>query len=136
MATPEVAITQLPDTLQKKNPKNMTTKQLEVEVPYNRVKEKELLENVGSLWKELEIMKAQIEELNQETMAFDPKKNSNERTVDLKKEMVELEQCSRRECVELIGFPEDIHWEELGNYVVQVLEISGFIGQAIGKQLQ
>ena len=136
MAMPEVEITQLPDTLQKKNPKNMTTKQLEVEVPYNRVKEKELLENVGSLWKELEIMKAQIEELNQETMAFDPKKNNNKRTVDLKKEMVELEQCSRRECVELIGFPEDIHWEELGNYVVQVLEISGFIGQAIGKQLQ
>ena len=97
-------------------------------MPYNRVKEKELLENVGSLWKELEIMKAQIEELNQETMAFDPKKNNNKRTVDLKKEMVELEQCSRRECVELIGFPEDIHWEELGNYVVQVLEISGFIG--------
>ena len=134
MATPEVAITQLPDTLQKKNPKNMTTKQLEVEVPYNRAKEKELLENVGSLWKELEIMKAQIEELNQEMMAFDPKKNNNKRTVDLKKEMAELEECSRRECVELIGFPEDIHWEELGNYVVQVFEIPGFIGQAIGKQ--
>ena len=62
---PEVTITELPDTLQKKKPKNITKKQLEVEVTHYRAKEKELLESVGSLQKELENMKAQIEELKQ-----------------------------------------------------------------------
>ena len=83
MATPEVAITELPDTPQKKKPKNMTNKELEVEVTFYRVKEKELLENLGSLRKELEVMKAQIEELKRQRMAFDPKKYINKRTVDL-----------------------------------------------------
>ena len=63
MATLEVAITELPDTTQKKKPKNMTKKELEVEVTYYRAKEKELLESVGSLWKELEVIKVYIEEL-------------------------------------------------------------------------
>ena len=65
MATLEVAITELPDTTQKKNPKNMTKKELEVEVTYYRANEKELLESVGSLWKELEVIKAYIEELKE-----------------------------------------------------------------------
>ena len=125
MTTPEVAITELPDTPQKKKPKNITKKELEVEVTYYRAKEKELLESVGSLRKELEAMKAQIEELKRERVAFDPKKNVNRRTVDLEKKMAELEQYSRRECVELIGLPEDTHGEELENSVVQVLEIAG-----------
>ena len=34
MTTPEVAITELPDTPQKKKPKNMANKELEVEVTY------------------------------------------------------------------------------------------------------
>ena len=34
MTTPEVAITELPDTPQKKKPKNMAKKELEVEVTY------------------------------------------------------------------------------------------------------
>ena len=72
---PEVAMTELPDTLQKKKPKNITKKQLEVEVTHYRAKEKELLESVGSLQKELEHMKAQIEELKQERTGFDPKKD-------------------------------------------------------------
>ena len=59
MTTPEVAIAELPDTPQKKNPKNMTKKKLEVEVTYYRAKEKKLLKSVGSLQKELEVMKAQ-----------------------------------------------------------------------------
>ena len=61
----------------------MTNKELEVEVTFYRVKEKELLENLGSLRKELEVMKAQIEELKRQRMAFDPKKYINKRTVDL-----------------------------------------------------
>ena len=73
MTAPEVAITELTDTPQKKKPKNMTKKELEVEVTYYRAKEKELLESVGSLRKELEAMKAQIEELKRERVAFDPK---------------------------------------------------------------
>ena len=85
MATPEVAITELSDIPQKKKPKNMAKKELEVELRYYRVKEKELLESVGSLRKELEVMKAQIEELKRESMAFDPKKGINKRTVDLEK---------------------------------------------------
>ena len=121
---PEVAITELPDTPQKKKPKSMTKKELEVEVTYYRVKEKELLESVGSLRKELEAMKAQIEELKRERVAFNPKKNINRRTVDLEKKMAELEQYSRRECVELIGLPEDTHGEELENSVVQAFEIA------------
>ena len=44
-----------------------------VEVTYYRAKEKEFLESVGSLRKELEIMKAQIEELKRERRAFDMK---------------------------------------------------------------
>ena len=68
-------------------------------------------------------MKAQIEELKWERMAFDPKKNINKRTADLKKKVAELEQYSRRECVELIGLPEDTHGEELENSVVQAFEI-------------
>ena len=43
----------------------MTKKELEVEVTYYRAKEKELLESVGSLWKELEVIKAYIEELKE-----------------------------------------------------------------------
>ena len=58
---------------------------------YCRAKEKELLENVDSLRKELEVMKTQIEELKRERMAFDPKKDINKRTVDLEKKMAELD---------------------------------------------
>ena len=72
----------------------MTKKELGVQVTYYRVKEKELLESVGSLRKELEVIKDQTEELKRERMAFDPKKDINKRTVDLK--MTELEQYSRR----------------------------------------
>ena len=125
MTTPEVAIMELPGTPQKKKTKNMTKKELEVEVTYYRAKEKELLESVGSLQKELEVMKAQIEELKQERVAFDPKKNINRKTVDLVKKMAELEQYSCRECVELIRLPEDTHGEELENSVVQAFKIAG-----------
>ena len=41
----------------------MTKKEIEMELTYYRVKEKELLESVDSLRKDLEVMKAQIEEL-------------------------------------------------------------------------
>ena len=46
------------------------------------------------------------------------------RTVDLEKKMAKLEQRSCRECVELIGLPEDTHGEELENSVVQAFEIT------------
>ena len=72
----------------------MTKKELGVQVTYYRVQEKELLESVSSLRKELEVIKDQTEELKRERMAFDPKKDINKRTVDLK--MTELEQYSRR----------------------------------------
>ena len=49
MTAPEVATTELHDTPQKKKPKNMTKKELEVEVTYYRVNEKELPESVSSL---------------------------------------------------------------------------------------
>ena len=52
---------------------------------YYGAKEKELLESAGSLRKELDIMKAQIEELNRKRIAFDPKKDINKRTVEEKK---------------------------------------------------
>ena len=92
---------------------------------YCRAKEKELLESVGSLRSDLEVMQAQMEELKRERMAFDPKKDDNKRTVDLEKKVTELEQYSRRECVELIGLPEDTHGDGLENSVVQALEIAG-----------
>ena len=44
----------------------MIKKELEVEVTYYRAKEKELLESVSSLRRELEVMKTQIEELKRE----------------------------------------------------------------------
>ena len=117
MTAPEVATTELHDTPQKKKPKNMTKKELQVEVTYYRVNEKVLPASVGSLWKELEVMKAQIEELKRERMAFGPKKNINR--VDLEKKMVELEQYSRRECVAIANrVPEDTHREELENSIV------------------
>ena len=75
MTTPKVAVTELPDTPQKEKPQNMTKKELEVEVAYYRAKEKELLESVSSLRKELEVMKAQTEELTREGITFDPKKD-------------------------------------------------------------
>ena len=56
-------------------------------------------------------------------MAFDRKRDINKRTADLK--IAELEQYSRRECVELIGLPEDTHGEELENSVVQEFKIAG-----------
>ena len=65
----------------------MIKKELEVEVTYYRAKEKELLESVGSLLKELQVMKAQIEELKRERIAFDPRKNINKRTLDLEKKI-------------------------------------------------
>ena len=46
------------------------------------------------------------------------------RTVDLEKKMAELEQYSRRKCVELIGLAEDSHGREPENSVVQVFEIA------------
>ena len=46
------------------------------------------------------------------------------RTVDLEKKMAKLEQRSCRECVELIGLPEDTHGEELENSAVQAFEIT------------
>ena len=58
--------------------------------------EKGILGSVDSLWKELQVMKAQIKKLKRERMAFDPKKNNNKRNVDLKKNMAELEQYYRR----------------------------------------
>ena len=42
--------------------------------------------------------RTQKEELKQERMTFDPKKNINERTVELEKKMAEMEQYSRRMC--------------------------------------
>ena len=74
MTTPKVAKTELPDTAQNKRSKNLTKKMLEAEVTYYRVKEKELLESVGSLRKKLEVMKAHIEKLKRERMTFHPKK--------------------------------------------------------------
>ena len=106
MTTPEVAITELHDTHhRRKKIENMTKKELEVEVTFFRAKEKDLLESMGSLRKELEVIKAQIEELKRESVAFDPNKNINKRTVDQEKKMTELERYSRRKCVELIGLP-------------------------------
>ena len=51
---------------------------------------------MDSLWKELQVMKAQIKKLKRERMAFDPKKNNNKRNVDLKKNMAEMELYYRR----------------------------------------
>ena len=91
MTTPEVAITELPDTPQKEKPQNMTNKELQVEVRYYRAKERELLECVGSLRKELEVMKVHTGELKRESMTFYPEKNINKRTADMEKKMAELE---------------------------------------------
>ena len=118
----EVAKTELPDIPQ--NPKNMSKKELEVEVKYYRAKEKELLESVGSLQQESEVMKTQIEELKRENIKFDSKKNIDKRTVDLEKKMT-LEQYSHRESVELIELPEDTHGEELENSEGQAFEVAG-----------
>ena len=123
ITTPEIATMELPDTPQNKKPKNMTKKEQEVEVTYYRVKEKELLESEDRPRKELEVMKAQIEKLKVKMMRLDPKESINKRTVELEKK--KLEQYSCKECVELIGLPEDTHREEFENYVVQAFEIAG-----------
>ena len=47
MATPEAAITELSDIPQKKKPKNMTKKELEVELTYYRMKEKGIIGKCG-----------------------------------------------------------------------------------------
>ena len=75
--------------------------------------------------KELEVIKVLKEELKQERMTFDPKKNINKRIVNLEKKKAALEQHSCREYGKLIGLPEDTHREELENFVVQVFKTAG-----------
>lgn len=92
--------------------------------------------NEGLLMQELQELKTEISTIketlnemknthNNTQEHFSPNKDIEQRTINLEKRMAEQEQYSRRECIELVGLPEDTNGEELEDLVVQTFETAG-----------
>ena len=95
----------------KKTKRNWQSEQKELieEVNFHRQNEVALKDCIKQLQKEL----CKIAELNNMRRERNSRDRFVERTVEIEKRLGEQEQYSRRECVKLVGLPEDIHGEDL-----------------------
>ena len=102
----------------------MTKKEIEMELTYYRVKKKELLESVDSLRKDLEVMKAQIEELKGEGgRHLIPRKILTKNCRPVKDNGLVGTVFFQRIC-RTNRLSEDTHGGELENSVMQALKIA------------
>ena len=56
---------------------------------------------------------------------YDPQINIQRRIIDLERRIARQEQYSRRECIEIVGLPENIKREELENAVIDTVHVAG-----------
>ena len=118
------------DATPRKKISKMNKDELTVEVKEHRTNE----QKYHSAINELEEMKKEFNELKESfkelkgkknDTAFSPKTNLEERLIEIERRMSEQEQYSRRECIELVGLPNNISGEELENAVIDTFQIAG-----------
>ena len=120
--TPTASVT---PQVSRKSAKNMNKKELEVEV--NRLRGKEGLyeSSLNELRDELKSLKSTMHELKKEREQYKSSRGLHKRVIDLEKLTAEHEQYSRRECVELVGLPENTNSKDLEDLVVEAFEVAG-----------
>ena len=85
--------------------------------------------NEGLLIQELQELKNEINEikesLNQMKKSYKPHEGMENRTIAIEKRLAEQEQYSRRECIEIVGLPQDANGGELEDLVVETFDTAG-----------
>ena len=78
---------------------------------------------------ELQELKNEINEikesLNQMKKSYKPHEGMENRTIAIEKRLAEQEQYSRRECIEIVGLPQDANGGELEDLVVETFDTAG-----------
>ena len=81
----------------------------------------EMLRQIEELRDEIKTIKEMLKEMT----TFNPHRNINRRMIDIERRLAEQEQYTRRECVEIVGLPQDINGEDLENHVVKTFDAAG-----------
>ena len=105
---------------------NMKTQELKEELMHYRETKTNLLKEVERLMKEFDSLKKIIEEKNNvkqnQLNEFQPQLHYRKQIVEIEKRLSDPEQYTRRECVELVGLPTELHGDQLEDYVVEVFQ--------------
>ena len=100
----------------------MNKTELIEEVNFHRHNEVALKDCIEQLQKEIRGIRGELNDMKRERNSKD---RFMERTVEIKKRLAEQEQYSRRECVVLVGLPEDTHGEDLEVDVLDTFDVAG-----------
>ena len=73
---------------------------------------------------EIKSLKSTIDELKKEREQDRPFRGLHKRMIDLEKRTAEQEQYSRRECMDLVGLPENTNGEDLEDLLVEAFEVA------------
>ena len=108
---------------------NMSKNELAAELEEHRAHEAKYhsaISELQELKKEVSELKESLNELksSKETNC-NPQTNLEERLTEIERRMSEQEQYSRRECIELVGLPNNINGEELKNAVIKTFQVAG-----------
>ena len=107
----------------------MKTQELKEELMHYRETEANLLKEVERLTKEVDSLKKITEEWNNvkqnQLSEFQPQLHYRKQIVEIEKRLSDQEQYTRRECVELVGLPTELHGDQLEDHVVDVFRTAG-----------
>ena len=90
-------------------------------VKQHRTNEELLRLEIQELRKEI----LQIKETVKEIKEFNPQRGIEKRLISIERRIAEQEQYSRRECIEIVGLPQNINGEDLENRVVETFDTAG-----------
>ena len=119
--TPTNTPTPIDTQVKQQNLNNMKKDELIQLVKQHRTNEEMLRQEIEELRNEIKTIKDMLKEMKE----FNPHKHIDRRTVEIERRLAEQEQYTRRECIEIVGLPEDINGEDLENHVVKTFDAAG-----------
>ena len=109
------------------NINKMSTSQLKTALRNQYRKEETFQVTIDELKKEIHELKERLETISEPRREgnYDPTKNLDKRIVNIERRMNDQEQYSRRECIELVGLPDETNGEDLEDMVVKSFKTAG-----------
>ena len=109
-----------------KSANKMSKAELLAEVKYHRKNTVEQDKIIEELRREIQEINEKLERLTSAPMeSYNPHNKMKPRIIELERRLAEQEQYSRRECMEIVGLPDDTTDDELKDLVVDTFATAG-----------
>ena len=95
------------------------------EIRYHRQKEEEYENLIKELKHNVKEIKDELNEIKSERGSTSARDDFETRLIQIEQRLAEQEQYTRRECVDIVGLPENLKGEELEAAVLNVFEVVG-----------